>query len=75
MSQKSYLMIYCVANPDTYLGHYTHRFKADNMDQAKEIGLEFVKGRLYQGKIEIQINEVTEQSSYRVYDTVKQKYL
>jgi len=73
---KSFLMIYCEYDPNNYTGHYTHKFKAENMEQAKEIGLKHVKERCYPTlKIEIQINEVVESSSHRVYDLAKDKYL
>jgi hypothetical protein len=63
-------MIYCTYNPDNYYGHRVERFEAANWEEAEQRAHKFLEQLLGKGRWEYQITQVTEGSSYRIYNNL-----
>lgn len=65
-----FLMIYCVYNPDDYLGHYNKEFDAENIEDAEKQGKAFLapKLALITSPIEYRLFEFTNSTGHKVLE-------
>lgn len=65
-----FLAMWCLYDPDNYLGHRLREIEAVDRDDAERQLFAFLNGRMIQGRFEYRIEELaTTDSSYRVYDS------
>lgn len=70
---KSFIMVWCIYDPDSYMGHRIKRIEAPTMEDAERVGKEFLNQRMINANWEYNIFEVAAERGYCLYDTRKKE--
>ena len=66
---KQYILLYCIYNPDAYVGHRVHRIDAKDLKDAKKQAKTFLDRLYHKDLFEFGLIEIAADYGFRVWDT------